>query len=306
MDFTKLPANFFMTLFQYTKTVHNDQYPAIDPTREDLNLAGKVVIITGASRGLGAKAFAPAFAKAGVRGLVLLATNSEGLRKAEQDVRKINSAVQTLVIATDISDVEAVASAFEEIKAAFGHADVLINNAGVNGDGDGVRIGDADPEAWWRQFEINGKGTFLVTRSFINQLPTPETRATIINLTTGASWKGNPMMPGYSVSKLVAQQQIPSIAAVYPNITAVALHPGLLDTDMLPQSMRQFDRETPELVGGLAVWLSHPHAQFLSGRAIASQWDVNDLLSRKAEILGGNDLTMDLVGKFGPQQFSSK
>ncbi|KAI0490030.1 hypothetical protein F4859DRAFT_176719 [Xylaria cf. heliscus] len=304
MDFTKLPTNFFLTLFQYTKTLHSDQYPAIDPTREDLSLAGKVIIVTGASRGLGAKAFAPAFAKAGVRGLVLLATNAEGLKKVEQDIKKINSSVQVLTLATDISNGPAVASAFAEIKATFGHADVLINNAAVNGDGEGVRIGDADPEAWWRQFEINGKGTFLVTHSFINQLPTPETRATVINLTTGAAWKGNPMMPGYSVSKLVAQQQIPSIAAVYPNITAVALHPGLLDTDMLPQSMRHFDRETPELVGGLAVWLSHPHAQFLSGRVMASQWDVDELLSRKAEILGGSDLTVDLVGKFGPQHFS--
>ncbi|KAI8949743.1 hypothetical protein F4801DRAFT_390099 [Xylaria longipes] len=301
MDFTKLPTNFFVTLFQYTKTVHSDQYPAIDPTREDLNLAGKVVIITGASRGLGAKAFAPAFAKAGVRGLVLLAMNSEGLKKAEQEVKEINSAVQTLAITTDISDGQAVASAFEEIKATFGHADILINNAGVNSDGEGVRIGDADPEAWWRQFEINGKGTFLVTRSFINQLPTPETPATVVNLTSGVAWKGNPMMPGYSVSKLVAQQQIPSIAAAYPNITAVALHPGLLGTDMLPQSMHNFDRDTPELVGGVAVWLSHPHAQFLSGRVVVSQWDVNDLLARKAEILGGKDLTLDLVGKFGPQ-----
>jgi NAD(P)-dependent dehydrogenase (short-subunit alcohol dehydrogenase family) len=157
---------------------------------------------------------------------------------------------------------------------------------------------------WWRQFEINGKGTFLVTQSFINQLPTPETKATIINLTTGAAWKGSPMISGYSISKLVAQQQIPSIAAVYPNITAVALHPGLLDTNMLPQGMRQFDNETPELVGGVAVWLSHQHAHFLSGRVIASQWDVDDLLAREAEIRAGNDLKMDLVGKFGPGQFA--
>ncbi|TGJ87345.1 hypothetical protein E0Z10_g1499 [Xylaria hypoxylon] len=304
MDFSKLPTNFFLTLFQYTKDVHSDQYPAVDPTREDLSLAGKVVIVTGASRGLGAKAFAPAFAKAGVRGLVLIATNSEALKNVEHEVYKINSEIQTLAIPTDISDGQAVASAFEKIKATFVHADILINNAGVNSDGEGAIISQADPERWWRQFEVNGKGTFLVTRSFINQLPTRETPATIINLTTGAAWKGNPMMPGYSVSKLVAQQLIPAIAPVHPNITAVALHPGLLDTDMLPQSMRHFDRETPELVGGLAVWLSHPHAHFLSGRVIASQWDVNDLLARKLEIQSGADLTIDIVGKFGPGQFA--
>ncbi|KAF2973417.1 hypothetical protein GQX73_g160 [Xylaria multiplex] len=304
MDFSQLPKNFFLTLFQYTKNVHSDQYPAVDPTREDMNLTGKVVIITGASRGLGATAFAPAFAKAGVRGLVLIATNSKALKKVEQDINKINSEIKTLIIPTDISDGQAVASAFDKVQATFGYADILINNAGINSDGEGVLISQADEETWWRQFEVNGKGTFLVTRSFINQLPTRDAPATIINLTTGAAWKGNPMAPGYSISKLVAQQLIPAVAAVHPNITAVALHPGLLDTDMLPQSMRHFDRETPELVGGLAVWLSHPHAHFLSGKVIASQWDVDDLLARKLEIQGGNDLTVDLVGKFGPGQFS--
>ncbi|KAI0814545.1 hypothetical protein GGR55DRAFT_632253 [Xylaria sp. FL0064] len=303
MDFSKLPTNFFATVFQYTKNIYSDQYPAVDPTRKDLNLAGRVVIVTGASRGLGAKAFAPAFAKAGVRGLVLLATNSEGLNNVERDVNEIDSKIRTLAIPVDISDSQAVDSAFKQIQATFGHADILINNAGINRDAEGTRIGDADPETLWRQFEVNGKGTFLITRSFISQLPTSQTPATIINLTTGAAWKGNPMMPGYSISKLVAQQQIPCIAAVYPNITAVALHPGLLDTDMLPQSMRHFDRETPELVGGVAVWLSQPHANFLSGKVIASQWDVNELVARKVEIQSSNDLTMDLVGKFGPEQF---
>ncbi|KAI1345444.1 hypothetical protein F5Y01DRAFT_300514 [Xylaria sp. FL0043] len=303
MDFSKLPTNFFATVFQYTKNIYSDQYPAVDPTRKDLNLAGRVVIVTGASRGLGAKAFAPAFAKAGVRGLVLLATSSEELKNVELDVKEIDSKIQALVIPVDISDSQAVDSAFERIQTTFDHADILINNAGINGDAEGTRIGDANPETWWRQFEVNGKGTFLVTRSFIGQLPTSQTPATIINLTTGAAWKGSPMMPGYSISKLVAQQQIPCIAAVYPNITAVALHPGLLDTDMLPQNMRHFDRETPELVGGVAVWLSHSHANFLSGKVIASQWDVDELLTRKVEIQSSNDLMMDLVGKFGPEQF---
>ncbi|GAW21831.1 hypothetical protein ANO14919_113560 [Xylariales sp. No.14919] len=304
MGFSKLPTDFFLTSLQYTKNVHSDQYPAVDPTREDLSLAGKVVIVTGASRGLGAKAFAPAFAKAGVRGLVLVATNAEALKNVEREVKKINAEIETLAISADISDGQAVTSAFEKIKATFGHADILINNAGINSDGESVVLSQADPETWWRQFEVNGKGTFLVTHAFINQLPAHDTPATIVNLTTGAAWKGNPMAPGYSVSKLVAQQLVPAIAPVHPNITAVALHPGLLDTDMLPQAMRRFDRETPELVGGVAVWLSHPHAHFLSGRVIASQWDVDDLVARKAEIQGGSDLTIDLLGKFGPGRFA--
>ncbi|KAI1813260.1 NAD(P)-binding protein [Poronia punctata] len=305
MDFSKLPTNFFATAMQFTKNIHDDQYPSIDPTRKQLSLAGKIVVITGASRGLGAKAFAPAFAKAGVRGLVLLATNVDGLTNTSEQIQILNPSVQTLCIATDISDVISVESAFEQILQVFGrNADILINNAGTNGDGEGRRIFDADVDTWWRQFEINAKGTFLVTRTFVNQLQSAETPATVINLTTGAAWKGSPLLAGYGMSKLVALQQVNAIAACYPNITAVALHPGLLETDMLPRAMRRFDKDTPELVGGFAVWLCHPHARFLSGRVVCAEWDVDDLLARKDEIKAGADLTIDLVGKLGAWNFS--
>jgi hypothetical protein len=50
-----LPPDYFVKLMQFTKTVHRDQYPAIDPANPELSQAGKVVVITGASRGLGAK-----------------------------------------------------------------------------------------------------------------------------------------------------------------------------------------------------------------------------------------------------------
>jgi hypothetical protein len=50
-----LPEDIFVTSFQFTPRVFQDQYPAIDPRRPELSLAGKVVVITGASRGIGAK-----------------------------------------------------------------------------------------------------------------------------------------------------------------------------------------------------------------------------------------------------------
>jgi hypothetical protein len=50
-----LPADYFVTSMQFTKHVHRDQYPAIDPTSPELSMEGKVILITGASRGLGAR-----------------------------------------------------------------------------------------------------------------------------------------------------------------------------------------------------------------------------------------------------------
>jgi hypothetical protein len=53
MDFSSLPNDYFITSMQFTKTIHTDVYSSIDPTTPALSQAGKVVIITGASKGLG-------------------------------------------------------------------------------------------------------------------------------------------------------------------------------------------------------------------------------------------------------------
>lgn len=303
MSFSDLPKDYMRESLKFTPTVYNDVYPSIDPTKKELNLAGKVVIVTGASRGIGATGFAPAFAKAGVRGLVLLARSAENLIAVEAQIQQINPLVKVLCLTVDISDSDAVDQAFQKIKATFGSADILINNAGISAAGGGELIADIDPDIWWSNFEVNGKGTFLMTRSFIRQLPDIDSTATIINVTTAGAWSIIPPSSGYCLSKLVGLQLIPFISESYPNITAIALHPGMLDTGMFHESMRHFDLDTPDIAGAFAVWLSHPHAKFLSGRFVAAQWSVDQLLDRKDEILGGRQLLLTVPGPFGPKQF---
>ena len=96
----------------------------------------------------------PAFIKAGVKGLVLLASNAEKLAATEQAVKEANPSIETLTYALDISDTKAVEAAFEKIKEKFGHADFLINAAGAM-TGDGPKLHETDPDAWWRNFVSN-------------------------------------------------------------------------------------------------------------------------------------------------------
>lgn len=110
-------------------------------------------------------------------------------------------------------------------------------------------------------------------------------------------------MSGYSISKLATVQLTAHLAAAYPNVTAVALHPGLVETDMMHDAFRRFNLDSPALVGGLAVWLSSEKAKFLTGRVIASNWSVDDLVERKDEIASGKLLQIDLTGTFGKGQF---
>jgi NAD(P)-dependent dehydrogenase (short-subunit alcohol dehydrogenase family) len=248
------------------------------------------------------KGIAPAFAKAGPRGIVLVATNAEKLAVVEAELKAINPNVQVLSVATNIADAESVKQLFAKVKATFGHADILINNAAIHS-GVGPDIHEQDPDKWWQNFEVNTKGAFLLAQSFINALPSPSTPATLVNLISAAAWLVLPFMSGYGISKLAALQLVTNIAAAYPNVTAVALHPGLVDTDMLDEKFRRFDLDSPALIGGVTVWLSSDKAKFLTGRAIAANWSVDDLVARKEEIEEGNLLRMDLRGKFGKEQF---
>lgn len=219
------------------------------------------------------------------------------------EAKKINPNVQILAVGVDVTNRKSVDDVFDKIKSRFGHADILVDNAGVNFEGEGSLVGDQDPDAWWSNFEVNTKGTFLMSRAFIKSLPEKEAPATIISLTTSAAWQSFAHLSGYAISKLGGLSLTQHIAAGYPNITAVNLHPGLVDTDMLMDQFRRFTQQSPALVGGLAVWLSHPHAAFLSGRTIGSHWDVDGLTARKDEIVSKNLLQVNLTGDFDGARF---
>ncbi|KAL1875089.1 hypothetical protein Plec18167_005759 [Paecilomyces lecythidis] len=219
----------------------------------------------------------------------------------EADLKREYPAVKTLVMPTDISDPESVGRLFEKVKAEFGHADILVNNAGVLAGGGAIH--EEDPSEWWKNFEINVKGSFLVTQQFIKSLPSPSTPATIVNIVTSGAWLVVPFVSGYSISKLGQLQLTTYLAATYPNLTAIAIHPGMLDTDMMHPAFKRFDQNTPELLGGITVWACSKDAHFLTGKAIAANWDVDDLQARRSEIEGDKLLQMDLKGSFRKEQF---
>jgi NAD(P)-dependent dehydrogenase (short-subunit alcohol dehydrogenase family) len=110
-------------------------------------------------------------------------------------------------------------------------------------------------------------------------------------------------MSGYGLSKLVALQMANYIGSENPNVTATALAPGIVDTDMTIDSFKPFALDTPELVGGTTVWLATDKAKFLNRRLMNVNWDVDELYERREEIMGGSQLQIGLGGTFGPQQF---
>ena len=145
-----------------------------------------------------------------------------------------------------------------------------------------------------------------MTQSFLHQLPTPETPAKIVTLTTGAAYEVFPTMSAYGISKLAVLELMTYVAAENPNVVAVALHPGIVDTEMVVGMFKKFALDTAELVGGVGVWLAGWEGvdrRFLGGRFVSANWDVEDLVGRKEEIEKDGLLKMDLKGTLGAAQF---
>jgi NAD(P)-dependent dehydrogenase (short-subunit alcohol dehydrogenase family) len=107
-------------------------------------------------------------------------------------------------------------------------------------------------------------------------------------------------LSGYFISKFIGDGLVTYAALQYPNVTFVAVYPGLVETDMLREPFRSyFDLDSPELVGGLAVWLCQRKARFLSGRFISINWSVDELEARKDEVLKDDLLKLRVRGQFG-------
>jgi NADP-dependent 3-hydroxy acid dehydrogenase YdfG len=102
------------------------------------------------------QAFVPSFAKAGAKVIVLVARDADRLKKSEAEFKSTYPGTQFLSVACDVSDVESVASVFQEVKSTIGHPDVLVNNAGVSQANGNVK--DVDPLAWWKEM-VNSAST---------------------------------------------------------------------------------------------------------------------------------------------------
>jgi NAD(P)-dependent dehydrogenase (short-subunit alcohol dehydrogenase family) len=150
------------------------------------------------------------------------------------------------------------------------------------------------------------KAYFLLTKYFISSLPSPTTPVTVINITSGAAWLLHPTIAGYSVSKLASVQWSAHLDAAYKgSLTVVNVHPGIVETDMLSDGFRYFDKDSPLLTGGVCAWIAADpeRSRFLSGRSISANWDIDELLARASEIESSMDLKIDLLGKIGGRYF---
>jgi 3-oxoacyl-[acyl-carrier protein] reductase len=230
-----------------------------------MRLAGRVAVITGAGRGIGA-AIAEAYAREGAR-LTLAARTPEQLQQSQSRCQALGAEV--LAVPTDVRVPQEARKLVGSALERFGKIDILVNNAGVSRH---RHILDISEEDWDITFDVNVKGVFLCTQAVLPHMM--QRRAgRIINVASMAAFRGSPRKSAYAASKHAVLGFADSIAQeVGPyGISVNTICPGPVATEMrsanypyeLPELLVQ-----PEEVAHLAVFLASDEARTIHGAAI--------------------------------------
>jgi meso-butanediol dehydrogenase / (S,S)-butanediol dehydrogenase / diacetyl reductase len=193
-------------------------------------LAGRKVLITGASRGIG-RAIALRYAREGAE-LFLVATQREGLDETRRLLfAESPSAAAAHVHVTDVSQRDAVQHMVETAAATMGCIDVLVNNAGVY---HAARLVDIEAEAFDRIMQVNVYGAFHVLQFVLRQMQAQK-RGKVVNIASTAGKWGSMNQAAYNASKhaLVGLTRCAALEMGGLGITVNAICPGFVETDML-------------------------------------------------------------------------
>lgn len=194
-------------------------------------LAGQTAVITGASGGLGAH-FAKLLARAGAA----VALTARRLELVEQLAGEIAAeGGRAMAMRLDVADAHAIAPAFAEIETLLGPLSILVNNAGVGGEGLAL---DLSIEEWDRTFDVNVRGVFFAAQAAARLMlangSAEEGRARIVNIASIASHTTLPGLTAYNASKASVAMLTRSLAREWSRrgIAVNALAPGYILTDI--------------------------------------------------------------------------
>ncbi|KAF2645936.1 NAD(P)-binding protein [Massarina eburnea CBS 473.64] len=288
--------------YEFTGPDHerHDIYPAISVKKTpSLRQEGKVILITGAGRGIG-RAIALEYALAGISGIIIVARSSDQLSEVESSIKAINSSIKVLKTSLDVRSNDAVTNLAKTIEADFGRLDVLINNAGVTDEW--KSLPETDAVEWWNTIEVNTKAPYLFLRSLLPLLASTARRfgtmSDVINMSSIGANFATPGASAYCMSKLALDMLTEFVVMEFgEDVVCVSAHPGGVPT-ALASAVSALDGllvDTPELCGGWCVWMTAGARKWLSGRYVSATWDVDRLESMKEDILKGDKLKKRLV-----------
>ena len=250
--------------------------------------AGKTVVVTGASRGIG-EAIARRFAAEGAS--VLAAANEDRVQQVAASLVAEGKAAASFVV--DVTDKARVVAMYDEAERRFGRVDISVQNAGVITI---ARIEALTEQEWDKVMAVNTKGVFLCCQEAVRRIRKHGQGGRLINTASGQARQGFIFTPHYAASKFGVVGITQSLAkeTAKEKITVNAFCPGIIDTDMWAYN----DRVWGQLLGNykpgelMAEWVRGiPAGRAGTGADVAGL--VAFLASEDASYITGQTINVD-------------
>jgi len=243
--------------------------------QDDMGLRGKVVLVTGAGRGIGAAA-ARRFAACGAS-VAIVDRRAELAQQMAEQIRADGGVAEPLI--ADVADEDAVVAAVAEAESSLGPLGVLVNNAGI---AEGRSFLEMEAGAWRRVIDVNLTGVFLMSQAVVRRMIEREAGGAIVNVSSVAGLTAMSGRVAYVASKhgVVGLTKMMAFDLASRGIRVNAVAPGAVETELtgLADSPAARARVVathplgrpgqPEEVAELIVYLASDRAAFMTGSIV--------------------------------------
>ncbi|RGP60600.1 peroxisomal short-chain alcohol dehydrogenase [Fusarium sporotrichioides] len=274
-------------LFPITEKAHKAVYPAISPSKPSLSQAGKTILITGATRGIGFET-ARSFATAGAGRVIIIGRDESKAKSAAEALSYQSGSASTRTVFEDrsceITSPTSVDRLWDELDTDGITVDVIVLNAALTSQFG--KMTDLGWEEVWKAYEVNVRSSHQFCDRLRKQVSGKGRKKYVVNISTSAihDFPAASYSPSYSLTKNSAALLLQLLARELPasEMQFVSLHPGAILTPAAAElgvDETTLDWDDISLPSSAAVWAASDEAAFLHGRFIWSMWDVEELAS---------------------------